>query len=72
MSQLLRLYNNEADHIILLHDGSIDCQDWVREIEDMPTNWKKPAIHLIQAVRMLVCRVLVLKEWRRQQISISD
>ena len=50
MASLMRLYSNEADHLILLHDKSMDFSWWIEQIEEMPSNWKKPSLHIIQTV----------------------
>lgn len=33
MAHLMRLYNNEVDHLILVHNRQIDVSEWLKEIE---------------------------------------
>ena len=56
MTNLMRLYSNETDHVILLHQKGMDFGRWVENVENMPSGWKKPTLHVIQAVNVILCR----------------
>jgi hypothetical protein len=49
-AQLTRLYNNECDHLILILSREDSLDHWLEDIQNAPSNWKKPRIHLFYAV----------------------
>jgi hypothetical protein len=57
-AHLMRLYNNESDHLILLHHREIDLTPWLEDIEATPSSWKKPNIHLIESVQFMLSKHL--------------
>lgn len=69
--QLTRLYNNEADHMILLINREEDLTYWLSDIENMASSWKKPIVHVFTSVSCGVFSPSVYR-WKSMQIYTSD
>ena len=53
----MRLYNNEADHIVLIVPNYMDLSEFIEEVQEMASTWKKPQIHVIHSVFFDLVRI---------------
>ena len=68
MSHLMRLYNNEADHIVLIVPNYMDLSEFIEEVQEMASTWKKPQIHVIHSVFFDLVRIQEAIHFKKQLI----
>lgn len=71
-AQLTRLFNNQSDHIILLVPSDQNLDWWLDAVTAMPSNWKKPIIHIFRPVNPHLHSVCSSNNCRKTLKYISD